>query len=105
MAPIKNDLEWRLVYVGSADSSKHDQLLDTVNVGPIEVGQSKFVFEAPAPDMSKIPSKVIPFPSIRSGFFPDLSVFCVGCSWRHNCHAYCQLQWIRLFQGGILRQQ
>ena len=55
--PLQSDLEWRLTYVGSADSEECDQLLDSVLVGPVPVGVSKFVFEAPAPDPSKIPAK------------------------------------------------
>mmetsp|Transcript_3404 Transcript_3404/g.7972 ORF Transcript_3404/g.7972 Transcript_3404/m.7972 type:complete len:199 (-) Transcript_3404:253-849(-) len=53
---IKDELEWKLVYVGSAESEEHDQTLDSVLVGPITVGRSSFIFEAPAPDAKKIPA-------------------------------------------------
>ena len=59
MAPLQQYLEWRLVYVGSADSSEYDQVLDTVDVGPSSVGESKFVFVAPPPNAGKIPSNDI----------------------------------------------
>lgn len=39
------DLEWKVVYVGSAESERHDQVLDTVLVGPVPVGINKFVFQ------------------------------------------------------------
>ena len=39
------DLEWKIIYVGSASSETHDQVLDTVLVGPIPVGRHKFVFQ------------------------------------------------------------
>ena len=39
------DLEWKLTYVGSAESAAHDQVLDTVVVGPVPVGKHKFVFQ------------------------------------------------------------
>lgn len=52
---LVEDLEWRLTYVGSADSSNYDQQLDSILVGPVPLGQNRFVFEAPAPDPSKIP--------------------------------------------------
>jgi len=52
---IKGDLEWKLVYVGSADDEEKDQELDSVFVGPVHVGKSQFIFEAPAPDVTKIP--------------------------------------------------
>ena len=37
LAPIADDIEWRLVYVGSAETDQHDQLLDSVLVGPMQV--------------------------------------------------------------------
>jgi hypothetical protein len=53
---LEEDLEWRLTYVGCADSETHDQVLDSVLVGPVPVGIDRFVFEAPAPDPTKIPA-------------------------------------------------
>lgn len=49
------DLEWKLTYVGSAEDDAHDQVLDTVLVGPVGVGSYKFVFQADPPDVAKIP--------------------------------------------------
>ena len=37
IAPIADDIEWRLIYVGSAETDQHDQLLDSVLVGPVQV--------------------------------------------------------------------
>ncbi|KAJ9620931.1 Histone chaperone asf1 [Taxawa tesnikishii (nom. ined.)] len=59
LEPLSKDLEWKLTYVGSATSSEHDQELDSLLVGPIPVGVNKFVFEADAPDLSKIPNSEI----------------------------------------------
>ena len=39
------DLEWKLIYVGSAESEKYDQILDSVLVGPVYPGQYRFVFQ------------------------------------------------------------
>lgn len=39
------DLNWKLVYVGSAETEKYDQILDSIMVGPVPVGVNKFVFE------------------------------------------------------------
>jgi histone chaperone ASF1 len=50
------DLEWKLIYVGSADSESFDQELDTCMVGPVPVGINSFEFEAAAPLPSRIPS-------------------------------------------------
>ena len=52
---IVTDLEWKLTYVGSAESAAHDQVLDTVVVGPVPVGKHKFIFQADNPDPEKIP--------------------------------------------------
>eukprot|EP01092_Planopodium_desertum_P005412 TRINITY_DN2268_c1_g2_i1.p1 TRINITY_DN2268_c1_g2~~TRINITY_DN2268_c1_g2_i1.p1 ORF type:complete len:155 (+),score=20.09 TRINITY_DN2268_c1_g2_i1:390-854(+) len=54
---LKHDLEWKVIYVGSAESEDHDQVLDSALVGPIPVGHNKFTFKAKAPDASKIPAK------------------------------------------------
>jgi histone chaperone ASF1 len=53
---LKDDLEWKMIYVGSAESEKYDQQLDTVMVGPVMAGIYKFTFMADAPDTSKIPA-------------------------------------------------
>jgi histone chaperone ASF1 len=39
------DIEWKLIYVGSAEDEKYDQVLDSVLVGPITPGQYRFVFQ------------------------------------------------------------
>ncbi|KAK3066897.1 Histone chaperone asf1 [Teratosphaeriaceae sp. CCFEE 6253] len=59
LEPLAKDLEWKLTYVGSATSSELDQELDSLLVGPIPVGVNKFVFEADAPDTSRIPATEI----------------------------------------------
>ena len=55
LSPHAADLEWKLTYVGSAEDDAHDQVLDTVLVGPVGVGSYKFVFQADPPDVTKIP--------------------------------------------------
>ena len=52
-------MEWKLTYVGSAESSTHDQILDTIYVGPVPEGRHMFVFQADGPDHNKIPAKDI----------------------------------------------
>ena len=51
------ELEWKLVYVGSAEDEKYDQELESVLVGPVTVGNNKFLLEARAPDHNLIPLK------------------------------------------------
>lgn len=53
--PLPEDLEWKIIYVGSAESEDHDQVLDTVFVGPVPEGRHMFVFDAPHPDTARIP--------------------------------------------------
>jgi len=52
---LKEDLEWKIIYVGSAESEAHDQVLDSVFVGPVPEGRHMFVFQADPPDPLKIP--------------------------------------------------
>jgi hypothetical protein len=42
---VGTDIDWKLVYVGSAESEKDDQVLDEVGVGPVNIGLNKFVLE------------------------------------------------------------
>lgn len=53
LEPLKEDLEWKLTYVGSSKSLDHDQELDSILVGPVPVGVNKFLFQAdpPLPDL------------------------------------------------------
>jgi len=52
---LKEDLEWKMIYVGCAESEEFDQVLDTIYVGPIPEGRHMFVFQADPPDVTKIP--------------------------------------------------
>ncbi|KAM1956332.1 hypothetical protein ACFX16_025762 [Malus domestica] len=45
---------WKLIYVGSAEDETYDQLLESVLVGPVNVGNYRFVLQADPPDPSKI---------------------------------------------------
>ncbi|KAG9310871.1 ASF1 like histone chaperone-domain-containing protein [Chiua virens] len=55
IAPLKDDLEWRLIYVSSPGNEELDQELDDCLVGPVPVGVNSFEFEGVPPDPSKIP--------------------------------------------------
>ncbi|CDR43502.1 CYFA0S12e01156g1_1 [Cyberlindnera fabianii] len=56
LEPLKEDLEWKLTYVGSSRSLEHDQELDSILVGPVPVGVNKFLFTADPPSADLIPS-------------------------------------------------
>lgn len=67
---LQDDLEWKLIYVGSAESEAFDQELDSILVGPIPQGANKFIFEADAPKPSSIPDIV------------GVTVILITCSYR-----------------------
>jgi len=52
---LPEDLEWKILYVGSAESEEYDQTLDTVYVGPVPEGRHMFVFQADPPVPERIP--------------------------------------------------
>ncbi|MBN3289632.1 ASF1A protein, partial [Polypterus senegalus] len=52
---LPEDLEWKIIYVGSAESEEYDQVLDSVLVGPVPAGRHMFVFQADAPNPGLIP--------------------------------------------------
>ncbi|CAI5469998.1 unnamed protein product [Closterium sp. Yama58-4] len=52
--PLEDDLEWSIVYVGSANDPAYDQVLESVLVGPVNVGSFRFILEADPPEVSKI---------------------------------------------------
>ncbi len=39
------DIEWKVIYIGSAEDDSYDQVLDSVLIGPLQVGSMKFVLE------------------------------------------------------------
>lgn len=39
LSELEDDLEWKLIYVGSAQSKDYDQELDNCMVGPVPVGE------------------------------------------------------------------
>ncbi|EMD35157.1 hypothetical protein CERSUDRAFT_116629 [Gelatoporia subvermispora B] len=55
IAPLPEDLEWRLIYVSSPGNEELDQELDDCLVGPVPVGVNSFEFEGSPPSPDKIP--------------------------------------------------
>lgn len=39
------DIEWKIIYIGSAEDESYDQVLDLVGIGPLQVGSMKFMLE------------------------------------------------------------
>ena len=83
---LPEDLEWKIIYVGSAESEEFDQILDTVYVGPVPEGRHKFVFTADPPNPQKIPvSDVV-----------GVTVILITCAYRGQVHLFLFFQ---LFLG------
>jgi len=57
LGELRDDLEWKIIYVGSAENEQHDQVLESILVGPIPVGVNAFVFESNPPNNNLIPAK------------------------------------------------
>lgn len=55
----KKDLEWKIIYVGSAEDDRYDQVLDSIMVGPVPVGINKFVFQ-----VKRLKSNLLIFPNL-----------------------------------------
>jgi len=54
---LSDDLQWKIIYVGSAETEDYDQTLEQVSVGPVYEGRHRFLFEATPPDTEKLPRK------------------------------------------------
>jgi histone chaperone ASF1 len=50
MSLMHSDLEWKVIYVGNAEDSSGDQVLEEVMVGPVSIGINRFVLQANAPN-------------------------------------------------------
>ena len=74
LSPNPLDLEWKVVYVGSAEDMTRDQVLDEILVGPVPVGVNKFVLQADAPDPASIPN----------GDILGVTVVLVTCSYKER---------------------
>ena len=51
---VQIDIEWKVIYVGNAEDSSGDQVLEEVMVGPVAIGINRFVLQAEAPKANLI---------------------------------------------------
>lgn len=72
LEPLQEDLEWKLVYVGASKTSKHDQELDSLLVGPVPQGVNRFVFQTDPPKPELIPQDEL----------VSITVMLLSCSYR-----------------------
>ena len=60
LSELKKEMEWKMIYIGSAEDKKYDQILETIEIdGPFHLGSMKFEFTGEAPDISLIPESEI----------------------------------------------
>jgi histone chaperone ASF1 len=57
IGPLQDDLEWKVIYVGSANNEKYDQVLDSIMVGPVPIGVNRFVYQVDPPKAELIPQE------------------------------------------------
>ena len=81
------DLEWKIIYVGAAESEEYDQTLETILVGPVPSGRHKFVFQ------------VMYFTTFFS-VSQCRAKFCPICAKRYNVPSNFRVSWYFLHQGG-----
>lgn len=65
-------MEWKVIYVGSSESSEYDQTLEEVLVGPVTAGCHKFVLQADAPDPATLPELL------------GVTVVLIACSYQNH---------------------
>lgn len=75
---LSTEIEFRLVYVASADNTEYDQELESILVGPVPLGKNKIMFEAPAPDPSRISNLLDMTLLMLSGLYKDGEFIRVG---------------------------
>jgi len=61
---LEEDLEWKLIYVGSGSNKDLDQTLDAVSVGPVKAGINQFAFKCGPPNAEKIPAEDVTGPTV-----------------------------------------
>jgi histone chaperone ASF1 len=72
--PLTQEIEWKVVYVGSAQTSSFDQILDEIEVGPVPTGTHKFILQVDPPDPTLIPEADL----------VGITVILVTCSYREQ---------------------
>mmetsp|Transcript_7876 Transcript_7876/g.14331 ORF Transcript_7876/g.14331 Transcript_7876/m.14331 type:complete len:233 (-) Transcript_7876:103-801(-) len=76
---LDDDLEWKVIYVGKAEDSKSDIVLDEILVGPVPVGMNKFLLQADAPTLGTTTSSCLDQDDVLG-----VTVVLVTCSFRER---------------------
>jgi len=57
MQPIKEEIEWKLIYIGSSKDERYDQVLDCFSMDSLQPGVMQFSMESNPPNYQLIPTK------------------------------------------------
>jgi histone chaperone ASF1 len=94
LTELEADLEWKMIYVGSAESEEYDQVLDSILVGPVYAGNYRFVFEANPPDPARLqPDDVV-----------GVTVILLTCSYKVGQASRVKRSWACVLWGAELGQ-
>lgn len=56
LAPLAQELHWKVIYIGSANSCQHDQVLESFSFPVTALGACSFQVDVAAPDHRLIPT-------------------------------------------------
>ncbi|KAI9197427.1 ASF1 like histone chaperone-domain-containing protein [Polychytrium aggregatum] len=70
--PLPHDIDFTLYYISSAYAKQYDQELESISVGPVPMGTSKFVLTAPPPNPGLIPNEEV----------LDVAVLLLACAYQ-----------------------
>ncbi|CAD8052830.1 unnamed protein product [Paramecium sonneborni] len=57
MRQLDDEIEWKLIYIGSPTSDKYDQVLEQFSMPPLQQGTMQFTLMSSGPNFELIPSK------------------------------------------------
>ncbi|CAK75382.1 unnamed protein product (macronuclear) [Paramecium tetraurelia] len=57
MRQLDEEIEWKLIYIGSPTSDKYDQVLEQFSMPPLQQGTMQFTLMSSGPNFELIPSK------------------------------------------------
>ncbi|CAD8042923.1 unnamed protein product [Paramecium primaurelia] len=57
MRQLDEEIEWKLIYIGSPNSDKYDQVLEQFSMPPLQQGTMQFTLMSSGPNFELIPSK------------------------------------------------
>jgi len=78
---LQEDMELKTLFVADGCNNAHDQVLDSVDIGPIQPGNMRFDLEIPPPDLTKMKSVQI------------LDVTCIYISCLYKQQEFSRIGW------------